>query len=123
MIKYAVKYLKNTIIPLSNVPEDLEIENQGCFKQCRACQGNDGTLGGQAVSLEPYSRSIGGKGAVSRRQKRSASDPRQCVSDDQQLLRQFRAVAKHAVLPYVYGFSHHSAASPQRDGGGRFVEG
>ena len=32
MIKYAVKYLKNTIIPLSNVPEDLEIENQGCCK-------------------------------------------------------------------------------------------
>jgi cell fate regulator YaaT (PSP1 superfamily) len=30
MIKYAVKYLKNVIVPLKNVPEDLIIENTGC---------------------------------------------------------------------------------------------
>ncbi|MBR2431192.1 hypothetical protein IKB17_07010 [bacterium] len=30
MIKYAVKYLKNTIIPLKNVPEEANIDNQGC---------------------------------------------------------------------------------------------
>ena len=30
MIKYAVKYLKNTFVPLKNVPADLELENSGC---------------------------------------------------------------------------------------------
>ena len=30
MIKYAVKYLKNTFVPLKNVPEDVEIENCNC---------------------------------------------------------------------------------------------
>ena len=30
MIKYAVKYLKNTIVPLKNVPEDIEIETCNC---------------------------------------------------------------------------------------------
>ena len=30
MIKYAVKYLKNTFVPLKNVPEDLIQENSGC---------------------------------------------------------------------------------------------
>ena len=30
MIKYAVKYLKNTFVPLKGVKEDLEIESTGC---------------------------------------------------------------------------------------------
>ena len=30
MIKYAVKYLKNTFVPLRNVPEDVNIETTGC---------------------------------------------------------------------------------------------
>ena len=30
MIKYAVKYLKNTFVPLRGVPEDLNIECNNC---------------------------------------------------------------------------------------------
>ena len=30
MIKYAVKYLKNTFVPLKNVPDDVNIENSNC---------------------------------------------------------------------------------------------
>ena len=30
MIKYAVKYLKNTFVPLKNVPEDFECGSNGC---------------------------------------------------------------------------------------------
>ena len=30
MIKYAVKYLKNVLVPLKGLPEDFEIENSGC---------------------------------------------------------------------------------------------
>ena len=30
MFRYAVKYLKNTFIPLKNVPEDINIEGSNC---------------------------------------------------------------------------------------------
>ena len=44
MIKYAVKYLKNTFVPLKNVPEDINLDCDNQKGECCSSSEMDGKL-------------------------------------------------------------------------------